>query len=160
MSSGSIDLQPILRRLRSMRAMWPPSRWSTRPAAREGKRRIPQQSLSIRRSRFIYGGLHERIGIQNCGTEPVEIECSLRIEGDFSRHVRRSRVQGGEPRHDTSRLVEKGSGAGACLHLRRQDGLMRRTRLATLYPRTSTCREKSPRSSGSIRSRRVSVPQF
>src|SRR5256885_1230699 len=37
----------------------------------EGKRRIPQQSLSIRRSRFIYGGLHERIGIQNCGTEPV-----------------------------------------------------------------------------------------
>src|SRR3989449_11708881 len=49
----------------------------------EGKRRIPQQSLSIRRSRFIYGGLHERIGIQNCGTEPVEIECSLRIEADF-----------------------------------------------------------------------------
>ena len=49
----------------------------------EGKRRIPQQSLSIRRSRFIYGGLHERIGVQNCGTEPVEIECSLRIEADF-----------------------------------------------------------------------------
>src|SRR5207245_9926296 len=49
----------------------------------EGKRRIPQQSLSIRRSRFIYGGVHERIGIQNCGTEPVEIECSLRIESDF-----------------------------------------------------------------------------
>src|SRR5256886_2996919 len=49
----------------------------------EGKRRIPQQSLSIRRSRFIYGGLHERIGIQNCGSEPVEIECALRIEADF-----------------------------------------------------------------------------
>ncbi len=49
----------------------------------EGKRRIPQQSLSIRRSRFIYGGLHERIGVQNCGTEPVEIECSVRIEADF-----------------------------------------------------------------------------
>ncbi len=49
----------------------------------EGKRRIPQQSLSIRRSRFIYGGLHERIGVQNCGTEPVEIECSLRLEADF-----------------------------------------------------------------------------
>src|SRR5437660_7434358 len=49
----------------------------------EGKRRIPQQSLSIRRSRFIYGGLHERIGIQNCGSDPVDIECSLRISADF-----------------------------------------------------------------------------
>jgi glycogen debranching enzyme len=49
----------------------------------EGKRRIPQQSLSIRRSRFIYGGLHERIGVQNCGREPVDIECSLRIDADF-----------------------------------------------------------------------------
>src|SRR5438105_8888278 len=49
----------------------------------EGKRRIPQQSISIRRSRFIYGGLHERIGIQNCGSEPVDIECSLRMEADF-----------------------------------------------------------------------------
>ncbi len=49
----------------------------------EGKRRIPQQSLSIRRSRFIYGGLHERIGVQNCGREPVEIECSLRVDADF-----------------------------------------------------------------------------
>jgi glycogen debranching enzyme len=49
----------------------------------EGKRRIPQQSLSIRRTRFIYGGLHERIGIQNCGSEPVDIECSLHVEADF-----------------------------------------------------------------------------
>jgi glycogen debranching enzyme len=49
----------------------------------EGKRRIPQQSLSIRRSRFIYGGLHERIGVQNCGHEPVDIECSLRFDADF-----------------------------------------------------------------------------
>ncbi len=50
----------------------------------EGKRRIPQQSLSIRRSRFIYGGLHERIGIQNCGREAVDVECSLRVEADFA----------------------------------------------------------------------------
>jgi glycogen debranching enzyme len=49
----------------------------------EGKRRIPQQSLSIRRSRFIYGGLHERIGVQNCGHEPVDIECSVRFDADF-----------------------------------------------------------------------------
>jgi glycogen debranching enzyme len=49
----------------------------------EGKRRIPQQSISIRRSRFIYGGLHERIGLQNCGREAIEVECSLRINADF-----------------------------------------------------------------------------
>jgi glycogen debranching enzyme len=49
----------------------------------EGKRTIPQQSLSIRRSRFIYEGLHERIGIQNCGTEPVDVECSLTFDADF-----------------------------------------------------------------------------
>lgn len=49
----------------------------------EGKRRIPQQSLSIRRTRFIHGGLHERIGIQNCGSEPVDIECSLCVDADF-----------------------------------------------------------------------------
>jgi glycogen debranching enzyme len=49
----------------------------------EGKRRIPQQSISIRRSRFIYGGLHERIGLQNCGSEAIDIECSLRISADF-----------------------------------------------------------------------------
>ncbi len=49
----------------------------------EGKRRIPQQSLSIRRTRFIHGGLHERIGIQNCGSEAVDIECSLHVDADF-----------------------------------------------------------------------------
>src|SRR4029077_16565457 len=45
---------------------------------------------SIRRSRFIYGGLHERIGVQNCGPEPVDIECLGRFESDFRElfHVR------------------------------------------------------------------------
>ena len=48
-----------------------------------GKRTIPQQVLSIRRSRFIYGGLHERIGIQNCGRDPVDVECELLFGADF-----------------------------------------------------------------------------
>src|SRR5437870_13435846 len=48
----------------------------------EGKRRIPQHSLSIRRSRIIYGGLHERIVIQHFGSEPVELDCLLRIQAD------------------------------------------------------------------------------
>jgi glycogen debranching enzyme len=49
----------------------------------QGKRTIPQQVLSIRRSRFIYGGLHERLGIQNCGSDEVDIECTLNFGADF-----------------------------------------------------------------------------
>src|SRR2546421_5117986 len=90
----------------------------------EGKRRIPQQSLSIRRSRFIYGGLHERIGIQNCGTEPVEIECSLRIEGDFRDmfDVRGYKVQ----TLGQLRMVEAGN-PGMTFTYDGQDGQLRRT---------------------------------
>jgi glycogen debranching enzyme len=51
--------------------------------ANGGKRRIPEQVLSIRRSRFIFGGLHERLGIQNCGSEAVDIECSFAFDADF-----------------------------------------------------------------------------
>src|SRR5919201_5855004 len=51
--------------------------------ANGGKRRVPEQVLSIRRSRFIFGGLHERIGIQNCGAQAVDIECSLAFDADF-----------------------------------------------------------------------------
>src|SRR5205807_6854434 len=90
----------------------------------EGKRRIPQQSLSIRRSRFIYGGLHERIGIQNCGSEPVEIECALRIEADFRDmfDVRGYRLQ----LLGKMRPLEVGS-QGLTFTYDGQDGLMRRT---------------------------------
>src|SRR6266571_4238913 len=90
----------------------------------EGKRRIPQQSLSIRRSRFIYGGLHERIGIQNCGTEPVAIECSLRIESDFRDmfDVRGYKVQ----TLGTIRPTEVNT-RGMTFTYDGQDGLMRRT---------------------------------
>ena len=90
----------------------------------EGKRRIPQQSLSIRRSRFIYGGLHERIGIQNCGSEPVEIECALRIEADFRDmfDVRGYRLQ----LLGKMRPIDVGS-QGLTFTYDGQDGLMRRT---------------------------------
>jgi glycogen debranching enzyme len=93
----------------------------------EGKRRIPQQSLSIRRSRFIYGGLHERIGVQNCGTEPVEIECSLRIEADFRDmfDVRGYKVQ----TRGTLRTPDVGE-RGITFTYDGQDGLLRRTDVA------------------------------
>src|SRR5437660_5545878 len=90
----------------------------------EGKRRIPQQSLSIRRSRFIYGGLHERIGIQNCGSEPVDIECSLRMEADFRDmfDVRGYKHQS----MGTARAPEVGT-QGMTFTYDGQDGLTRRT---------------------------------
>src|SRR5438552_18368219 len=100
----------------------------------EGKRRIPQQSLSIRRSRFIYGGLHERIGIQNCGSEPVEIECALRIEADFRDmfDVRGYRLQ----LLGKMRPIDVGS-QGLPFTYDGQDGLMRRTEVVVNRAPTS-----------------------
>jgi glycogen debranching enzyme len=90
----------------------------------EGKRRIPQQSLSIRRSRFIHGGLHERIGVQNCGREPVDIELSLRIDADFRDmfDVRGYKHQA----RGTIRPVDVGD-RGLTYTYDGLDGLMRRT---------------------------------
>jgi glycogen debranching enzyme len=44
---------------------------------------IPQQSLSVRRTRFVHQGMHERIGIRNCNRHPVEFELELRFDADF-----------------------------------------------------------------------------
>jgi glycogen debranching enzyme len=44
---------------------------------------IPQQSLSLRRTRFVHRGVHERIGIRNCNRRTVEFELELRFDADF-----------------------------------------------------------------------------
>jgi glycogen debranching enzyme len=44
---------------------------------------IPRQSLSLRRTRFVHRGLHERIGLQNCHNQPIEVELELRFDADF-----------------------------------------------------------------------------
>jgi glycogen debranching enzyme len=49
---------------------------------RDGGARIPRQSLSIRRTRFVHEGMHERIGIQNCNRHAVEIQLELRFDAD------------------------------------------------------------------------------
>jgi len=97
----------------------------------EGKRRIPQQSISIRRSRFIYGGLHERIGLQNCGREEIDIECSLRINADFRdmfdvRGYKRQLA-------GTMRPVELGT-QELTFTYEGQDGLLRRTEVIVNRP--------------------------
>ena len=44
---------------------------------------IPRQSLSIRRTRFVHRGLHERIGIQNCHRTTVKVDLELSFDADF-----------------------------------------------------------------------------
>lgn len=44
---------------------------------------IPRQSLSIRRTRFVHNGMHERIGLQNWNAHPVQVELCLHFAADF-----------------------------------------------------------------------------
>jgi len=50
---------------------------------RHGGAPIRKQSLSLRRTRFVHDGVHERIGLQNCNIHPVEVELELRFDADF-----------------------------------------------------------------------------
>lgn len=50
--------------------------------ANGGAHTMPQ-TLSIRRTRFMHKGLHERIGIQNCGRDATDLELELRFAADF-----------------------------------------------------------------------------
>ncbi len=51
--------------------------------ARHGAGTIPRQSLSLRRTRFVHDGVHERIGVQNCNRHPVDVDLELRFDADF-----------------------------------------------------------------------------
>jgi glycogen debranching enzyme len=44
---------------------------------------IPRQVLSLRRTRFVHRGLHDRVGIQNCSPDPVEVDVELSFGADF-----------------------------------------------------------------------------
>src|SRR5437879_4628525 len=52
-------------------------------AARLGAGTSPRQSLSLRRTRFVHDGVHERTGLQNCNRHAVEVELELRFDADF-----------------------------------------------------------------------------
>ena len=54
------------------------------PALRtSGRAAVPRQTLSLRRTRFIHDGLHERIGIQNCNRFEVDVDLELAFDADF-----------------------------------------------------------------------------
>ena len=44
---------------------------------------LPRQALSIRRARFIDGGLRERIGVLNSSPHPVTLDLALEVDADF-----------------------------------------------------------------------------
>jgi len=50
---------------------------------RHGGAAIPKQSLSLRRTRFVHDGVHERIGLQNCNRHAIEVDLELRFDADF-----------------------------------------------------------------------------
>jgi glycogen debranching enzyme len=58
---------------------------------------IPRQSLSLRRTRFVHDGFHERIGLQNCNPFPVKVQVQLRFDADF---LDIFEVRGHRPEHE------------------------------------------------------------
>ncbi len=88
---------------------------------------IPRQSLSIRRTRFVHGkALHERIGIQNCHTEPAEFELELRYEADF---LDIFAVRGYHHRATGTRLPTEVTETGMKFGYEGADGLLRQTEI-------------------------------
>ena len=49
----------------------------------DGGADIHRQTISLRRTRFLHRGLHERIGVQNCNRFPVELSLELDFDADF-----------------------------------------------------------------------------
>jgi len=53
------------------------------PVLERAEGTIARQTLSLRRTRFLHLGLHERIGLQNCNRRPVEVTLELSFDADF-----------------------------------------------------------------------------
>jgi glycogen debranching enzyme len=49
----------------------------------DGADDIHRQTISLRRTRFLHRGLHERIGVQNCNRFPVALNLELDFDADF-----------------------------------------------------------------------------
>lgn len=86
---------------------------------------IPRQSISIRRTRFVHDGMHERIGIQNCNRHPVDLELELRFDADFV-DIFEVRGFGRLPFYGTKEPL-LATGTGFTLSYRGLDGVHRST---------------------------------
>jgi glycogen debranching enzyme len=93
---------------------------------REGKEAIPRQSVSIRRTRFISAGMHERIEILNCTSQPLELDCSILFDSDYLDILDvRSSIVRTHGEHRPPRL----NGDSVMLDYLGEDGISRRTTL-------------------------------
>jgi glycogen debranching enzyme len=101
------------------------------PTIDDGERVIPRQTLSLRRTRFLQKGFHERIGIKNCSGGPVEVVLQFHFDADFRDifevrgYYRRSRRGEREPVEATE--------TGFLFSYRGQDGVRRATEIV-LHP--------------------------
>ena len=90
---------------------------------------LPQDSLSITRSRFVGDAMQDRIVVQNQGTEPVMFQLALEIGSDFADifTVKAHDFSFGDPLHAPRR----------CLHSRNRSSTPRRRPVPPCRPRGS-----------------------
>ena len=91
---------------------------------------LPRQALSIRRARFIDGGLRERIGLLNSSPHAVTLDLALDVAADFGDMFA---VRG--YRHGTAASVAvTPTPDGLSLSATGADGVVRETRISTMPP--------------------------
>ncbi|HEY8198251.1 MAG TPA: glycogen debranching N-terminal domain-containing protein [Candidatus Limnocylindrales bacterium] len=89
---------------------------------------LPRQALSIRRARFIDGGLRERIGVLNSSPHPVTLDLALEVDADFGDMFA---VRG--YRRGTPAVVSAAATAdGLTLAATGADAVVRETRVSTI----------------------------
>ena len=90
-------------------------------------RSVPRQALSIRRARFIDGGVRERIGLLNTGPTAVPLELSIELDADFGDMFA---VRGYRASAAATVTVANVDG-GVVLSARGADGVLRATSVTT-----------------------------
>jgi len=91
-------------------------------------RMLPRQALSIRRARFIDGGLRERIGILNSSPQSVTLDVALEVDSDFGdMFAVRGYRRGAAPL-----VVVAPTRDGLTLSAKGADGVVRETRVSTV----------------------------
>src|SRR5437588_974548 len=91
---------------------------------------IPRQVLSLRRTRFLHRGLHERLGMQNCSPKPVEVELELRFGADF---LDIFEVRGYHPLPERGQQAMEATETGFRFDYEGLDGILRQTEVV-LHP--------------------------
>jgi glycogen debranching enzyme len=92
----------------------------------EGEAPIPQQCLSLRRTRFLHHGFHERIGVQNSSRFPASFQLELAFDADF---LDIFEVRGFKPEPRGTRQPVKRTETGLLYRYLGHDQLIRETEI-------------------------------